>query len=86
VIDARIITFEQLAPNCKHRMGSCGLKMGQPNWIPCSKENCPVFEMLPDAKPIIEAATRYLQDNESGARNERISKLSATLEKAEVKP
>jgi hypothetical protein len=82
--ERKIIKFEQFAPNCKHKMGGCGIRADFTKQASCSFENCPILEQLPDAEPILEAATRYLQDNESGAKNERIIKLKAALKASGV--
>ena len=83
--ERKIITFEQLAPNCKHRMGACAIRMGSIAQTPCSKETCPVMQQLPDAEPIIEAADRYKKQECFWGDRALESKLKAALEAAGVK-
>jgi len=78
-MDRRVITFEQFAPNCKHRMGSCGMRMGSMEQIQCAMENCPILRQLPSAEPIIEAAKEEWSRLNFLGRKEELERLSEAL-------
>ena len=82
--ERRIIKFEQFAPNCKHRMGGCGMKMGSTKQTPCSFENCPIFEQLPDAEPILEAARRMRMSLRTTGHGTEFDEITSALKAAGI--
>lgn len=86
--DLRIVSFMQMRKWCRFHLNNletdCGLK-DDAEWA-CDEFKCPIWNLLPDARPIVEAAQKHWL----GSRNyvgcmstneeTRMDNLKATLD------